>query len=117
MMLRKRYKLPVFFHNLRGYESHLILLGLRSFPGLDISLIGQGMEKYLTLGWGEHLVLEDSLHFLASSLEILASNLLRSGTNLQAAWGMLYVNASASHISSCCRAKEYAPTTTSTNWS
>ena len=41
-----------------------------------------GMEKYLTLGWGEHLVFKDSLQFLASSLETLASNLLRSGKDL-----------------------------------
>ena len=40
------------------------------------------MEKYLTLGWGEHLVFKDSLQFLASSLETLASNLLRSGKDL-----------------------------------
>ena len=79
LVLRKTYKIPVFFHNFRGYDSHLVVWGLADHPDLDISLIGQGMEKYLTLGWGEHLVFKDSLQFLASSLETLAANLLRSG--------------------------------------
>ena len=79
IMLRKTYKVPVFFHNFRGYHSHLIVSGLRSLPGLDINIIGQRMEKELTLGWGEHLMFKESLQFLASSLETLASNHLRSG--------------------------------------
>ena len=82
LMLMKTYKLPVFFHKFRGYDSHLIVRGLRSFTGLDINLNGHGMEKYMTLGWGEHLVFKDSLQFLASSLETLASNLLRSAKDL-----------------------------------
>ena len=79
LILRKTYKIPVFFHNFRGYDSHLVVWGLSAHPELDIGLIGQGMEKYLTLAWGEHIVFKDSLQFLASSLENLASNLLRSG--------------------------------------
>ena len=79
LMLRKTYKIPVFFHNFRGYDSHLVVWGLSKFPTVDISLIGQGMEKYLTLAWGEHLVFKDSYQFLAGSLETLCSNLLRSG--------------------------------------
>ena len=69
LMLRKTYKIPVFFHNFRGYESHLIVWGLTKFPNIDISLIGQGMEKYLTLSWGAHLVFKDSYQFLASTIE------------------------------------------------
>ena len=57
-------------------------MGLRSFPELDINLIGQGMEKYLILGWGDHLFFKDSLQFLASSLERLVANRLRSGKDL-----------------------------------
>ena len=53
LMLRKTYKVPVFFHNFRGYDSHMIVWGLRSFPEVDINLIGLGMENYMTLGWGE----------------------------------------------------------------
>ena len=32
LMLRKRSMVPVFFHNFRGYDSHLIVWGLRSIP-------------------------------------------------------------------------------------
>ena len=81
ILLRKTYKIPVFFHNFRGYDSHHVVWGLRKYPTVDISLIGQGMEKYLTLAWGEHLVFKDSYQFLASSLEALAANLLRAGRN------------------------------------
>ena len=73
---------PALLHNFRGYDSHLIVWALRSFPWLLIILIGQGMDKYLTLGWGEHLVFKDSLQFLASSLKTLATNLLRSGKEM-----------------------------------
>ena len=38
-MLQKKYKGPLFFYNFRGYASHLIVWGLRSFSGLDITLI------------------------------------------------------------------------------
>ena len=79
LMLRKTYKIPVFFHNFRGYDSHHIVWGLRNHPEVKIELIGQGMEKYLTLSWGEHLVFKDSLQFMPSALATLSSNLLKSG--------------------------------------
>ena len=37
---------------------------------LDINITGQTLEKYLTLGWCEDLVLKYSLQFLAMWLEI-----------------------------------------------
>ena len=40
------------------------------------------MEKSLRLCWSEQRVLKDSLQFLASSLETLASTLLISGKDL-----------------------------------
>ena len=69
----------MFFHNFRGYDSHHIVWGLHDYPDVEIGLIGQGMEKYLTLSWGDHLVFKDSLQFLPSSIATLSSNLLRSG--------------------------------------
>ena len=78
LMLRKTDKLAVFFQNFRDYDSHMIVWVARSFTSVDTNLIGQGMEKYLTLGSGEHLVFKDSLQFLRNSLETLESNLLRS---------------------------------------
>ena len=79
LQLRKTYKIPVFFHNWRGYDSHLIVHKLPNYPNLNVNIIGQTMEKYLVLNWGDHIVFKDSLQFMNCSLEKLVSNLLKSG--------------------------------------
>ena len=79
LQLRKQYKFPVFLHNFRGYDAHLITMGLDFFPQSDIKIIGQGMEKYLTMQFGDHIVFKDSLMFLSCSLERLGKNLLAAG--------------------------------------
>ena len=79
IQMRKTYKVPVFFHNFRGYDSHLVVQSLNKFPQRKISVIGQAMEKYLCLSWGDHLVFKDTFQFLACSLEQLVTNLLKSG--------------------------------------
>ena len=81
-MLRKICNVPVFVPNIRDYDSHLIVCGLRPFPGLDVQLIIQGMQNYAALGGGEHLVFKENQKFLASSLETLAYYLLSSGKEL-----------------------------------
>ena len=77
--LRRSCKIPVFFHNLRGYDGHIIALALNKFPGIDIRVIGQGMEKYLAISLGKYIVFKGSLMFLGSSLANLGKNLLASG--------------------------------------
>ena len=42
-------------------------------------MIGQGMEKYLTISVGKHLVFKDSIQFLGSALHTLADNLAKGG--------------------------------------
>ena len=42
-------------------------------------MIGQGMEKYLTITLGKHIVFKDSLQFMGASLQTLGSNLLKAG--------------------------------------
>jgi hypothetical protein len=79
LQTRKQYKIPIFFHNFRGYDSHLIVQALNQFPTKEITIIGQGMEKYLMMGWGDHLVFKDSLQFMAASLETLTANLKKAG--------------------------------------
>ena len=39
--MRRTYKIPVFFHNLRGYDSHLIAIALANFPEIKTTLIGR----------------------------------------------------------------------------
>jgi hypothetical protein len=60
------YKIPVVFHNLRGYDSHLIMQEIGGF-GLEVNVIPNNMEKYMSFSLGKQ--------FMASSLEALAVNL------------------------------------------
>ena len=54
-------KVPVIFHNLRGYDSHLIFNELDKF---DVN----GLEKYMAFFLNKNLVLIDSMQFMNSSL-------------------------------------------------
>lgn len=80
LLLRKQYKIPIFLHNFRGYDCHLLIAALGSHKDLKVSVIGQGMEKYLSLGFGDHLVFKDSLQFMQQSLESLVESLGKSGS-------------------------------------
>ena len=69
--LRCTCKIPIFL-NLSGYDSHVMAIAMKDFPGVDIKVIGQGMERYLTLSLAKYLVFKDSLQFIVSILgEIL----------------------------------------------
>ena len=52
-MTLKACKIPGFFHNFSGYDSDFITIALKDFEGMEIPVIGQGMEKYLTLSLGK----------------------------------------------------------------
>ena len=41
------FKIPVFFHNFRGYDAHLIVHELGKRTDREIKVIYQNMEKYL----------------------------------------------------------------------
>ena len=75
---KQTYKIPIFFHNFRGYDGHFITRALKNYGAQKISVIGQGMEKYLMLSIG-NLAFKDSLMFLGASLQSLADNLLKGG--------------------------------------
>jgi len=81
LQLRKQYQLSVFLHNFSGYDCHLIMKVLKHFPRMELKIIGQGMEKYLCLRFGQHIIFKDSLMFMGSSLEKLANNLRDAGTD------------------------------------
>ena len=73
-----KFKVPVIFHNLRGYDSHFIMQEIGSIGksnNLSINCIPNNMEKYMAFMLGKHLVFLDSFQFMASSLERLAANL------------------------------------------
>ena len=67
-------KIPVIFHNLRGYDSHLIFSDLNKFD-VKISVIPNGLEKYMAFFLGKNIVFIDSMQFMNSSLDKLVKNL------------------------------------------
>ena len=73
--------LPIVFHNLRGYDSHLILKKAFDVVGADkINAIPNSGEKFMTFSIGD-LKFIDSLQFMASSLDKLAESLKCKGEN------------------------------------
>ena len=77
--MRKQYKLPVFFHNGRNYDNHMLTRMLVKHPDKKIRVIGQGLEKYLSMDWSKMINIKDSFQFLSCSLETLGKNLLKDG--------------------------------------
>ena len=78
IILQLTKKVPVIFHNLRGYESHLIFSELDKFD-VKISVIPNGLEKYIAFFFNKNLVFIDSMQFMNSSLDKLAKNLSDEG--------------------------------------
>ena len=67
-------KVPVIFHNLKGYASHLIFCVLNEF-NVKINVILNGLEKYMAFFLNKNLVFIDSMQFTNSSLDKLVKNL------------------------------------------
>ena len=80
-------KIPVIFHNLRGYDSHFIMQEIGAIVKnntytkngkeikMNINAIPNNMEKYMAFMLGNHLTFIDSFQFMSSSLDKLVSNL------------------------------------------
>ena len=62
------------FHNLTGYDSHLIFCELKNF-NVKISVIPNGLEKYMALFFNKNLAFLDSMQFMNSSLDKPVKNL------------------------------------------
>lgn len=96
LKLRRSKTIPVIFHNLSGYDSHLFVKRLADTPG-DVTCIPHNEEKYMTISkrvlvneedddveegvkkrefWNLKFI--DSLNFMKGSLENLAGNLDRN---------------------------------------
>jgi hypothetical protein len=74
------FDIPVFFHNFRGYDTHLIMTAQSNPQSRDrkLEVIGQNMERYIQFKWGKNIVFRDSLMFLTSSLESLVQSLRKT---------------------------------------
>ena len=91
-------QIPVIIHNLKGYDSHLIMQDIgqiikdenrkiaeeniilaekdqKLMPKLDLKVIAQNAEKYMAIYLGKRIVFLDSFQFMSSSLCKLADNL------------------------------------------
>ena len=81
-------KIPVIFHNLRGYDSHFIMQRIDEIANkhgytnnkgekqdLNINAIPNNMGKYMAFMLDNHLTFIDSFQFMSSSLDKLVSNL------------------------------------------
>ena len=66
-------KVPVIFHNLRGYDSHLIIKEISKFD-VKGNVIPNGLEKYMAFTINTNLVFIDSMQFMNSSLDSLVKN-------------------------------------------
>lgn len=67
-------KIPVFFHNLKGYDSHHLVKGLEHCDARKIDVIANTTEKYTSITL-DNLEFKDSLSFMLSSLDALGKNL------------------------------------------
>ena len=83
-----KIRVPVIFHNLRGYDSHLIMQQIGKIAkdksyvdkngerkDLKINAIPNNMERYMAFTLGNNLTFIDSFQFMGSSLDKLVSNL------------------------------------------
>ena len=63
-----------YFHNLQGYDGHLIFKELNNLNG-NIEAISKVIHKYVSIIVNRHITFIDSLQFYNCSLNTLASNL------------------------------------------
>ena len=72
-LIAGKTKIPVVFHNLKGYDSHLIIQDI-SKMGRKIDCIANNMEQYITFSLGDQLRFIDSFQFLSTSLNRLVTS-------------------------------------------
>ena len=72
--LKLTKKIPVIFHNLKGFDSHLIMKEV-SKSDVKLSVRPNGLEKYMAFTINTNLVFTDSMQFMNSSLDSLVKNL------------------------------------------
>ena len=70
--------IPVVFHGLRNYDSHILMSGVAKLQGAKITCIPNSMEKYISFSINT-LRFIDSFQFLNASLDTLTKNLAQEG--------------------------------------
>ena len=69
----RHFKIPVFFHNMKNYDGHLIIQNAEKLSNKKkIDVIAQNSEKFINIGF-DSLSVKDSFSFIAASLDKLVS--------------------------------------------
>ena len=74
----RKYTIPVIFHNLRGYDGHLLMEALGRHKKKRLQCIPNNSERYISFSL-ENLRFIDSLQFLSAPLDRLVANLAAEG--------------------------------------
>ena len=74
------FYIPVILHNLRGYDSHLIMESLGKQTNSRLTCIANNMEKYVTFSQNNFRFI-DSCQFMNTSLNKLVENLAKDNLN------------------------------------
>ena len=72
--LKPSKKITVIFHNLGGYDSYLIIKETSKFD-VKVSIIPNGLQKYMAIAINRNSVFIGSMQFMNSSLDSLIKNL------------------------------------------
>ena len=72
--LKLTKKVPLTFHNLKGYDSHLIMQEIDKFH-IKVSVIPNGLEKYMAFIINKSLAFIDSMQCVTFRLDALSKNL------------------------------------------
>ena len=72
--LKLSEKVPVIFHNPKGYDIHLIIKEISKFD-VKVIVIPNGLEKYMAFTINTNLLFIDSMQFMNASLDSLVKNL------------------------------------------
>ena len=72
--LKVTKKIFVIFHNLRGYDSQLVMQEINKFDA-EVSVIPNGLEKCMAFTINKSLFFVDSMQFMNSALEVFVKNL------------------------------------------
>ena len=85
LQLKNITDITVFFHNLSGYDGHIIFQNITKLEGMKEPQVDiKTMEKLVTFSIG-NLKFKDSLQFLNSSIEKLVKNLAAKSNTLKIA--------------------------------
>ena len=69
----KTITIPVVFHNLRGYDSHLLMQAISKVEG-RVSCIPNNTEKYISFSLGQLRFIDNALFLLVSLDKLVAAN-------------------------------------------